>query len=192
LVTKRPDWMYVPDKLLHRKGKKHRWRYVINRNEHLVHQNLYRIYHLVLRFNPWVEASAGGLNWTVKKNVNSMNSSQNEGLSPSCIALSFDGFGSICGVFRALLQFSHFFPTFQLFRSEHHWGDLVTWNAHLVHQYLYHISFTSIGWCYFYFKQGLNILVNMQLHIYFFSYKSKLQFLLLHVLEFERQLNLDA
>jgi hypothetical protein len=24
LVTKRPDWMYVPDKLLHRKGKKHR------------------------------------------------------------------------------------------------------------------------------------------------------------------------
>jgi hypothetical protein len=32
---------------------------------------------------------------TVKKRVNLINSSQEEGLSPSCIALSFDGFGSI-------------------------------------------------------------------------------------------------
>jgi hypothetical protein len=30
-----------------------------------------------------------------KKKVNFINSSQNEGLSPSCIALSFDRFGSI-------------------------------------------------------------------------------------------------
>jgi hypothetical protein len=73
---------------------------------------------LVLHFNPCVEASAGGLqvpdslyspvaksfgtclkienkNLTVKKKVNFMNSSENEGLSPTCIALSFDGFGSI-------------------------------------------------------------------------------------------------
>jgi hypothetical protein len=35
------------------------------------------------------------MNWTVKKKVNFVNSSQNEGLSPSGIALSFDGFGSI-------------------------------------------------------------------------------------------------
>jgi hypothetical protein len=32
---------------------------------------------------------------TVKRKVNFVNSSQNEGLSLSCIALSFDGFGSI-------------------------------------------------------------------------------------------------
>jgi hypothetical protein len=30
----------------------------------------------------------------VKKKVNFINSSKNEGLSPSCTALSFDGFGS--------------------------------------------------------------------------------------------------
>jgi cbb3-type cytochrome oxidase subunit 1 len=35
------------------------------------------------------------MNKIVKKKVNFINSSQNEGLSPSCIALSFDGFGSI-------------------------------------------------------------------------------------------------
>jgi hypothetical protein len=35
------------------------------------------------------------MNGTVKKKVNFINSSQNEELSPSGIALSFDGFGSI-------------------------------------------------------------------------------------------------
>jgi hypothetical protein len=35
------------------------------------------------------------MNWNVKKKVNFVNSSQNEGLSPSGIALSFDRFGSI-------------------------------------------------------------------------------------------------
>jgi hypothetical protein len=35
------------------------------------------------------------MNKTVKEKVNFMNSSQNEGSSPSCIALSFDGFGSM-------------------------------------------------------------------------------------------------
>jgi hypothetical protein len=35
------------------------------------------------------------MNWTVKKKVKFVNSFQNEGLSPSGIALSFNGFGSI-------------------------------------------------------------------------------------------------
>jgi hypothetical protein len=35
------------------------------------------------------------MNLTVKKKVNYVNSPQNEGLSPSGIALSFIGFGSI-------------------------------------------------------------------------------------------------
>jgi hypothetical protein len=35
------------------------------------------------------------MNWTVKEKVNFVNSSQNKGLFPSCMALSFDGFGSI-------------------------------------------------------------------------------------------------
>jgi hypothetical protein len=35
-----------------------------------------------------------------------------------------------------------FFSAFQLFRPEHHWRDFInSWNAHLVHQYWYHISF---------------------------------------------------
>jgi hypothetical protein len=39
----------------------------------------------------------GSVPRTVKKKINFINLpvSQNEGLSPSCIALSFDGFGSI-------------------------------------------------------------------------------------------------
>jgi hypothetical protein len=76
---------------------------------------------------------------TVKRN-----SSQNEGLSPSCIALSFDGFGSISWhsicFFSAFVQFSQFFSSdFQLFRPEYHWGDLSNRNAHLVHQTWYRI-----------------------------------------------------
>jgi hypothetical protein len=35
------------------------------------------------------------MNLIVKKKVNFINSSQNEELSSSCIALSFDGFGSV-------------------------------------------------------------------------------------------------
>jgi hypothetical protein len=56
--------------------------------------------------------------------INFINSSQNEGLSPSCIALSFDGPGSISWhsiwCFSVLIQFSHFFSNFQLFRPEYH------------------------------------------------------------------------
>jgi hypothetical protein len=56
------------------------------------------------------------MNKTVKKKVNFINSSQNEGLFPPCLALSFNRFGSISWhsicfvfVFLALLQFSQFF-----------------------------------------------------------------------------------
>jgi hypothetical protein len=43
---------------------------------------------------------------------------------------------------RRLFQFSLFFPPdFQLFRPEHHWGDLSSRNVHLVHQNCYRISF---------------------------------------------------
>jgi hypothetical protein len=116
---------------------------------------------IVIHYNPWVEASAGGLlvpevctaqslntsvlalntemNWTVKKKVNFVNSSQNEGSSPWGITLSFDGFGSIsCHSvwFSSDGSFSfHFFsPDFQRFRTEHHWRDLISRNANLVHQ----------------------------------------------------------
>jgi hypothetical protein len=61
-----------------------------------------------------------------------------EGLSPSYIALSFDGFGSISWhsiCFSALLQFSQFFSLdFQLFWPEYYWRDLIGRNVHLVHQ----------------------------------------------------------
>jgi hypothetical protein len=52
------------------------------------------------------------LDISVKKKVNFINSSQNEGLSPSGIALSFDGFGSISwtvfGFFGAFTSFTIF------------------------------------------------------------------------------------
>jgi hypothetical protein len=85
------------------------------------------------------------MNSTVEKKVNFINSTQNKGLSPSRIALSFDGFGSISWhslwVLSALshlaLSFngfgsiswhsiwvlsalSHFFFGFSTFRPEHH------------------------------------------------------------------------
>jgi hypothetical protein len=87
------------------------------------------------------------MNNTVKKKVNFINSSENEGLSPSCIALSFDGFGSISWhtiwvFFSALIESSQCFLDFQLFRPEYHWRDLSSRNAHLVHQNWYRISFT--------------------------------------------------
>jgi hypothetical protein len=46
-------------------------------------------------------------------------------------------------VFSALIEFSLFFPDFQLFRPKYHWRDLSSRNAHLVHQNWYRISFTS-------------------------------------------------
>ena len=69
------------------------------------------------------------------------------GLSPSCIALSFDGFGSISWqsiwVFSGSLLISHwFFLYFQLFRSRYQWRDFFSRNAHLMHQNWYRINFT--------------------------------------------------
>jgi hypothetical protein len=62
-------------------------------------------------------------NSTVKRNANFINSSQNDELFPSCIALSFDGFGSISWYavcFSALLRFHNLFgiPTFFCFSWE--------------------------------------------------------------------------
>jgi hypothetical protein len=75
-----------------------------------------------------------------------MNSSQNKGLSPSCIALSFDGLWLnfmaqyLLGFFfPALIQFLHFFFGFPTFSA---WRDLSSQIAHLVHQNWYRISFT--------------------------------------------------
>jgi hypothetical protein len=59
------------------------------------------------------------MNKTVKKKVNFMNSSQNERLSSSCIALSFDGFwfnfmAQYSVFFRVFYSFLNFFLDFQL------------------------------------------------------------------------------
>jgi hypothetical protein len=69
----------------------------------------------------------------------------NEGLSPSCIDLSFDKFGAINGtvfgfLFPLFYSF-HNFSEFLLFRPEYHWQDLISQHAHLVHQNWYRISF---------------------------------------------------
>jgi hypothetical protein len=75
-----------------------------------------------------------------------INLSQNEGLSPSCITLSFDRFGSIswhsiCFFPPRLLYSFTFWEDFQLFRPEYHWIDLIV-EMHLVHQTWHRISFT--------------------------------------------------
>jgi hypothetical protein len=75
--------------------------------------------------------------------VNIINSTQNEGLSPSCTDLSFDRFGSILWHYIWFLSaLSHFLFGFPAFKPEHHWRDLISRNAHLVHQNCYRISFT--------------------------------------------------
>jgi hypothetical protein len=93
------------------------------------------------------------MNWTVKKKQNFVNSYQNEGLSPSCIALFFDRFGSMSWHsiwFSSDGSFSfHIFSlNYQLFRPEHHWRDLSSRNVHLVHQNCSRISFTSMALCF--------------------------------------------
>jgi hypothetical protein len=47
---------------------------------------------------------------------------------------------ALCLVFIRLLF--HIFSDFQLFRPEHHWRDLSSRNAHLVHQNWWRIYFT--------------------------------------------------
>jgi hypothetical protein len=39
---------------------------------------------------------------------------------------------------------AHLFSDFQLFRPDHHWRDLISRNAHLVHQNWYCIGFTLL------------------------------------------------
>jgi hypothetical protein len=85
------------------------------------------------------------MNNSVKKKVNSIKFFSNKGLSPSCITLSFDGFGSISWhiicFFGSFYSF-HNFSDLQLFRPEYHWRDLISRDAHLVHWNWYRISFT--------------------------------------------------
>jgi hypothetical protein len=76
------------------------------------------------------------MNKTIKKKVNLINSSQNEGSSPSCIALSFDGFGSILwsviGFFGSFTVFHNFcFSDCQLFRPKYRWRDLISRNIYV-------------------------------------------------------------
>jgi hypothetical protein len=60
------------------------------------------------------------MNWTVKEKVKFENSSQNEGLSPSGIALSFDDFAQFHDTLfgfhpTALSVFTYFFSGFPIF-----------------------------------------------------------------------------
>jgi hypothetical protein len=105
------------------------------------------------------------MNSTVKKKVNFIHSTQNEGLSPSCIALSFDGFGSISWhSIWVLSALSYFFSGFPTFRHEHHWRDFISRNVHLVHQNWYRISFTL--WSVFTNPYRLPILCSVFTNLY--------------------------
>jgi hypothetical protein len=91
------------------------------------------------------------MNWPVNKKVNIINSSQNEGLSPSgnssklrLIWLNF--IAPFFGFHPTALSDFTFFPDFQLFRPEHHWRDLSSRNAHLEHQNCSRICFTKISY----------------------------------------------
>jgi hypothetical protein len=89
------------------------------------------------------------MNWTVKKKVNFVNVSKKRRIislrHSSILRRILLNFMALRFVFiRQLLQFSHFFSDFQLFRPEHHWRDLSSQNAHLVHQNCLRISFTFV------------------------------------------------
>jgi hypothetical protein len=80
------------------------------------------------------------MNKIVKEKVKFIYSPQNEGLSPSCIAQSFDGLaqfhGTVFGFFGSLQN---------CFRIFNFFSDLSSRNAHLVHQNWYRISFTRLN-----------------------------------------------
>jgi hypothetical protein len=62
---------------------------------------------------------------------------------PLVIVTDLAQFHGTVFVCLALSQFSHFFLSdFQFFRPEYHWRDLISPNAHLVHQNWYRVSFT--------------------------------------------------
>jgi hypothetical protein len=60
-------------------------------------------------------------------------------INPSTDLAQFHG--TVC-FFRLFYSF-HNFLDFQLFRPKYHWRDLISRNAHLVHQNWYRISFTQ-------------------------------------------------
>jgi hypothetical protein len=76
--------------------------------------------------------------WTLLKKVIQINSTHNEGLSPSCKVLFFGRLakflGTALGFFSALLQCSQFIRIFNFFWPEH-WRDFITRNLHLMHQF---------------------------------------------------------
>jgi hypothetical protein len=70
----------------------------------------------------WPKFTNMDMNFVVNKKV--INSFQNELLSPSCISLSFDIFGSISkhSVFGSV-QSKHF--RFPIIATKHHWRDII-------------------------------------------------------------------
>jgi hypothetical protein len=72
-----------------------------------------------------------------RKKIDFIYLSKNEGLSHSCIALSFDRFGftfmAFCFGFYWVLHSFKKKSDFQLFRAEHHWRVLISRKAHNLH-----------------------------------------------------------
>jgi hypothetical protein len=85
---------------------------------------------------------------SVKKKVHFINSSQNERLSPSCIALTFDGLGtisrhSICFLFR------FFFTVFTIFWISYFFGLSTTDETWLVEMHIWCMKFGIVLVLYF-------------------------------------------
>jgi hypothetical protein len=99
---------------------------------------MYMYFNTCLEIQIWIELS--------RKKYNSINSSQNKGLCSSCIALSFDWFWLkfMAHCLVSIDSFScHLFCISSFFWPEHHWRDIISQNAHLVHHNWYHIRFAS-------------------------------------------------
>jgi hypothetical protein len=78
------------------------------------------------------------MNKTVKKKVNFINSSENEELSPSCIAQSFDGFGSI--LWHSMWFFGSFTVAQFLFRISNFFGLSTTEEIESVEMHIWCIK----------------------------------------------------
>jgi hypothetical protein len=105
---------------------------------------------------------------SLSRKLSFINSFQNEGLSPSCIALSFDDFCSIPrrSVWLFFLSlYSCNISYFQTFLSEDHLRDLICRNAHLVHQNLYCMNFTVYVW-YSYHKFWISVRFLLYVSVY--------------------------
>jgi hypothetical protein len=91
-----------------------------------------------LKIRIWIEQSSKFYRFISKLRIISlMHSSILRGIRLNFMAFWF---------FRLFYSFHIFFLDFQLFRTEHHCRDLISRNAHLVHQYWYRISFTNYHW----------------------------------------------